>query len=168
MDEQFNIPRWEELPNVDLYLDQVVTLINNSLSPFMSSNINNEKKGNQILTKTMINNYVKNKLIEAPIKKKYSKLQLAKLLIICILKQVYSMMEINNLINIELKKIKMEIAYNRFCEQFEKALKCTYDNKEFTISESTTNNERLLKAVLFSCTYKIYVQNNIKTKKEIN
>ena len=63
-----HIPRWNELPNVDLYLDQVVTFINSSLSEFLYSS--QDKGDNQILTKTMINNYVKNNLIDAPIKKK--------------------------------------------------------------------------------------------------
>ena len=52
--DKVHIPRWSELPNVDLYLDQVVTFINSSLSAFLSCNsINEEKKENQILTKTM-------------------------------------------------------------------------------------------------------------------
>ena len=38
--EKFHLPRWNELPNVDLYLDQVVTLINSSLSEFLSLNTN--------------------------------------------------------------------------------------------------------------------------------
>ena len=36
--EEFHIPRWKELPNVDLYLDQVVTLINSTLSPYIYIN----------------------------------------------------------------------------------------------------------------------------------
>ena len=94
-----HMPRWNELPNVDLYLDQVVTFINSSLNSFILSNVSNSSKTeNQVLTKTMINNYVKNKLIEPPKKKKYSKVQLAKLFVICILKQVYSMNDIKDLI----------------------------------------------------------------------
>ena len=54
------------------------------------------KEENYLLTKTMINNYVKNNLIEAPIKKQYSKIQIAKLFVICVLKQVYSMQDIKN------------------------------------------------------------------------
>ena len=64
--DKFHLPRWNELPNIDLYLDQVVNLINSTLSPYIFLN-NDEKKENiQVLTKTMINNYVKNNLIEAP------------------------------------------------------------------------------------------------------
>ena len=79
-----HIPRWEELPNIDLYLDQVVTLVNTSLEPLTNLNINSSREAST-LTKTMINNYVKGNLIDAPYKKKYSKTQLAKLFVICIL-----------------------------------------------------------------------------------
>lgn len=165
MDTQFHMPRWNQLPTVDLYLDQVVTLINSTLSPFIFSNINNNQTENQILTKTMINNYVKNKLIEAPNKKKYSKVQLAKLIVICVLKQVYSMTDIQILIDIALNNSNIEEAYTSFCNQFEEALQCTYTNKEFTIIVDSNHDKNLLKSVLFSCTYKIYAQTIINENK---
>ena len=154
-----HIPRWNELPNVDLYLDQVVTFINSSLSEFLYSS--QDKGDNQILTKTMINNYVKNNLIDAPIKKKYSKIQCAKIFAICILKQVYSMNEIYKLIETALKPADVEHAYNRFCSLFEEALKCAYTKKDFVDNDSVDGDKHLLKAVLLSCSYKIYVQNII-------
>ncbi len=159
--DKIHIPRWNELPNVDLYLDQVVTFINSSLSEFLTCNISSDKKENQILTKTMINNYVKNNLIDAPIKKKYSKIQCAKIFVICILKQVYSMNEIYTLIEIALTHSDVEHAYNRFCSLFEEALKCAYNKKDFIDNDSQQGNKHLLKSVLLSCSYKIYVQNII-------
>ena len=155
--DKFHIPRWNELPNIDLYLDQVVNLINSTLSPYIFLN-NDEKKENiQVLTKTMINNYVKNNLIEAPEKKLYSKIQLAKLFVICILKQVYSMQDISTLISISLEKTTAAEKYDTFCELFEKALVCTFNQEEFI--DTNTENSHLLKTVLLSCSYKIYVQN---------
>ena len=61
-DLKLHLPRWDELPNIDLYIDQVVTLINSTLSPFLN-NVNMEDV-NLLLTKNMINNYVKNKIID--------------------------------------------------------------------------------------------------------
>ena len=160
--DKIHIPRWNELPNVDLYLDQVVTFINSSLSEILSFNTNADKDENQILTKTMINNYVKNNLIEAPIKKKYSKIQCAKIFVICILKQVFSMNEIYKLIEIALKHSDVEHAYDSFCNHFEKALSCAYNKEDFLDEDTTQNdNKYLLKSVLLSCCYKIYVQNVI-------
>lgn len=154
---EFHIPRWSELPNVDLYLDQVVNLINSTLSPYIFLNNDKKKENIQVLTKTMINNYVKNNLIEAPEKKLYSKIQLAKLFVICILKQVYSMQDINILISIALEKTKAAEKYDTFCELFEKALVCTFNQEEFI--DNNTENSNLLRYVLLSCSYKIYVQN---------
>ena len=162
--ENFHVPRWNELPNVDLYLDQVVTFINSSLSQFLFLNSNNDKKENQILTKTMINNYVKNNLIEAPIKKKYSKVQCAKIFVICILKQVYSMSDIGKLIEIALKHSNIEQAYDSFCTQFEEALVAAYNKQDFTTVKAINDNKYLLKSVLLSCSYKIYVQHVINLK----
>ena len=159
--ENVHLPKWNELPNVDLYLDQIVTFINTSLSEFLFLCSSNDKKENQILTKTMINNYVKNNLIEAPVKKKYSKVQCAKIFVICILKQVYSMNDIKNLIDIALKNSDIEKAYNSFCTQFEKALFCTYNKQEFVNNDIDNDSKYLLKSVLLSCSYKIYVQNVI-------
>ena len=162
--ENMHIPKWNELPNVDLYLDQIVTFINSSLSEFLFLNTYNDKKENQILTKTMINNYVKNNLIDAPIKKKYSKVQCAKIFVICILKQVYSMNDIKNLIDIALKSSSIEKAYDSFCTQFEKALFCAFNKKDFLNDDTLNDNKYLLKSVLLSCSYKIYAQNVINIK----
>ena len=154
---QFHMPRWNELPNVDLYLDQVVNLINSTLSPYIFLNNDKKKENIQVLTKTMINNYVKNNLIEAPEKKLYSKIQLAKLFVICILKQVYSMQDISTLISIALEKTTAPEKYDTFCNLFEKTLVCTFNQEDFI--DTNTENSHLLKYVLFSCSYKIYVQN---------
>ena len=163
--DKFHIPRWNELPNIDLYLDQVVNLINSTLSPYIFLN-NDEKKENvQVLTKTMINNYVKNNLIEAPEKKLYSKIQLAKLFVICILKQVYSMQDIKTLISIALENTTAEEKYDSFCNLFEECLRCTFNQKDFVDTKS--DNSHLLRTVLLSCSYKIYVQNiTLNEKKE--
>lgn len=157
--DKFHIPRWNELPSIDLYLDQVVTLINSCLSPFIFFYSDCQNKENGLLTKTMINNYVKNNLIEPPTKKQYSKVQLAKLFVICVLKQVYSMHDIKHLINIALTDSDIKTAYDKFCKLFEEALICTYTKKDFIDKYSRNDNLYLLKSVLLSCSYKIYVQN---------
>ena len=69
----------EDIPEIDLYMDQVIQLFESKLG---DSKRNPDDK---LMTKTMINNYVKNHLIDAPVKKKYSKIQCAKIFVICIL-----------------------------------------------------------------------------------
>ncbi|EFV97609.1 hypothetical protein HMPREF9171_0907 [Streptococcus agalactiae ATCC 13813] len=55
-------PKWEELPELDLYLDQVLLYVNQLINP---KTITNDK----LLTASMINNYVKHNYISKPIKK---------------------------------------------------------------------------------------------------
>ena len=67
--ENCRLPRWEDLPDIELYMDQVLTLISKYLSMF------NEVSGaEKLITPSMINNYVKAKLVAAPINKKYPRI----------------------------------------------------------------------------------------------
>ena len=85
----FHIPRWNEIPKIDLYLDQLVCLLEQYLSNYIK-NDDNEK----IITKTMINNYAKGKLL-LPIKnKKYSKEHIILMSLIYNLKGVLSINDI--------------------------------------------------------------------------
>ena len=56
--EKFHMPRWEELPEIDLYLDQVVSFIDKYLLYYLNteSEEKEDKKEQNVLTKTMINN----------------------------------------------------------------------------------------------------------------
>lgn len=164
--ENFHIPRWDELPTIALYLDQVVNLINSYLSPYIFFKGEYKKEESDLLTKTMINNYVKNNLIDAPVKKQYSKNQLAKLFVICVLKQVYSMQDIKKLIDIALIDSTIQNAYDKFCKLFEEALLCTFTKKDFIDKNYSSDNLYLLKSVLLSCSYKIYVENITAVKLE--
>ena len=155
----YHCPRYEDLPKIELYMDQLVAILNEYLAPFHSQG------EDAIVTATMINNYVKNGLIDAPTRKLYSKIQLAKLFVICILKQVYSMHEIRILIKMALKYGTDEETYNNFCDLFEEALYCTYNKIDFIDQNSHNNSLYLMKSILLSCSYKIYVQYIIKRNK---
>ena len=65
------MPTWNDLPSIDLYMDQVIALMSQYLKNFASS----DNEGTQIITPPMINNYVKLKAMPAPVKKKYSKIK---------------------------------------------------------------------------------------------
>lgn len=82
--QRVRLPHWDELPKMDLYIDQVATLVNESLSAL----------GLEPLTKSMVNNYVKKRVIVAPVKKKYATNQVADLLIIGLTKGCFSLPEI--------------------------------------------------------------------------
>ena len=100
-------PKWSELPSIDLYLDQVLLYVNQ----LDSSSIVDDEKG---LTAAMINNYVKNGHLDKPIKKKYSRRQLARLIVITCLKNVFAIQEISKTISSLTKDGDSEAMYDNF------------------------------------------------------
>lgn len=148
----FHIPRWSELPNLDLYLDQTVTILEKNLKNYIGN------KDETIITKTMINNYVKQGLIKPPKKKKYSKIHLATLFVICILKQIYSINDISELMKLAIKTVKFNTAYDKFCDALEKAILYTFEGIEYPVPDNMTFEESLLKSVAQSFANKLYVE----------
>jgi len=161
----FHIPRWNELPDLDLYLDQVVTFIDKYLSNYIKtdsekSSDDKEQKVTTCVTKTMINNYVKQNIMEPPIKKKYNKTHIAYLFVICILKQVYSISDIDKLIKLALKGFHIERAYDTFCQALETSIKNTFSGK-LDIDNNINSPERyLLFNVVQTFASKLYVEKN--------
>ena len=100
-------PKWSELPTIYLYLDQVLLYVNQ----LDSSSIVDDDKG---LTAAMINNYVKNGHLDKPIKKKYSRRQLARLIVITCLKNVFAIQEISKTISSLTKDGDSEAMYDNF------------------------------------------------------
>ena len=82
----------EDIPNIDLYMDQVTT--------FMEEHLKDSKRyeEDKVLTKTMINNYAKNNLLPPPVKKKYSKEHLLLLIYIYYYKSILSIGDIQSLL----------------------------------------------------------------------
>ena len=159
-----HLPRWNELPEIDLYLDQVVNYIERYLGAYF---INKEDK---VITKTMINNYVKQGVMPAPEKKKYNRAQIAYLLVICILKQVYSISDIKKLIALTIKNYEVGKAYNRFCANLEISIKNVFVRKEFPHIGRMTEEQYLLKNVVQAVADKLYVEtkflSEVKEKEE--
>lgn len=83
----------EDIPNIDLYMDQVTTFMESKLKSTLR-NPQNDK----ILTKTMINNYAKNDLLPPPVKKKYSKEHVLMLIFIYYYKGILSINDIQTLL----------------------------------------------------------------------
>ena len=79
---------WDQMPDIYLYMDQVVTCLQGMLKYY------DIDPRNPLITNSMINNYVKYGAVERPIKKKYSREHLAKLYVICLLKPVLALQDI--------------------------------------------------------------------------
>lgn len=141
---KIHIPRWNELPEIDLYLDQVVNYLEKYLSQYSTN------KEDKIITKTMINNYVKQGIMPAPEKKKYGKSHIAYLMVICVLKQVYSINDIGKLISLTIQYFEISKAYNRFCANLEISVKNAFTRKQFPNIEKMTEEQYLSKNVVQS------------------
>lgn len=153
--KDFHLPRWNELPNIDLYIDQVVCLLEDYLSGYIR---NDNEKEEKIITKTMINNYVKQDIIKPPVNKKYNKEHMASLFVIFILKQVYSINDIKKLISLAMETSPIEQAYNRFCSELEKAIRIVFAEKNYVKNSKLSEEQYILRNVLQSFANKLYVQ----------
>lgn len=153
--KDFHLPRWNELPNIDLYIDQLVTLLEYYLSGYIK---NDNEKEEKIITKTMINNYVKQNVIKPPVNKKYNKEHVASLFVIFILKQVYSIHDIKKLISLAVETSPIEQAYNRFCSELEKAIRIVFAEKNYVKTSRLSEEQYILRNVVQSFANKLYVQ----------
>ncbi|TCD46188.1 DUF1836 domain-containing protein [Streptococcus sp. X16XC17] len=101
------LPKWVELPQLDLYLDQVLLYVNEQTISAISKN---EKP----LTPSMINNYVKHGHLEKPIKKKYNQHHVARLIVISLAKAVFAIADICAMIDLLSKERSADLLYDDF------------------------------------------------------
>jgi len=87
----FSFKNYEELPDIDLYMDQVVTFLDKQLYIFQNNTLDKQ------ITSSMINNYVKGEVLPSPISKKYNREHLALIEEICTLKQVLSIADVKQI-----------------------------------------------------------------------
>ena len=86
----FNI---DDIPNIDLYMDQVTTYLNDKFAA------TKRRDDDKLMTKTMINNYAKSRLLPSPDKKKYTKDHIITLIMIFFFKNVLSMNDVTKLLS---------------------------------------------------------------------
>ena len=104
---------WDDLPDIPLYMDQVVSYLSRQMACF------GEGEG---LTPAMINNYIKDGLLERANGKKYGQEHLAYLTAICALKQVMSVREMKVLTTVGREMRAPEKQYEYFCKYLDQAM----------------------------------------------
>jgi len=159
--QTIHLPRWEELPELDLYMDQVI-----QLSVMVLSSL-----GVKPITSSMINNYVKLKLIPAPIKKKYTRVHVAFIFSIAILKDVFEIIQIREGILFETKTLGLKQAYNDFVTEVENAVRMIeiqgQKSKPMPLLEGDINSENcILKLAALAFASQKYVKNRIQIESE--
>src|SRR5699024_9116354 len=163
-----------EIPNIDLYMDQVTT--------FMETQLSSTKRYEQdkILTKTMINNYAKNHLLPAPVKKKYSKEHLLVLIFIYYFKNLLSIHDIELLLKPLTEKyfqtsedFDLSAVYKEVC-QLEKSritsvqedIKNLWEESSRTYQDAPKEDQEYLQLFAFICSlsFDVYIKKTIIEK----
>ena len=151
----------DDIPNIELYMDQVTTFMEEQLA---STKRYDEDK---ILTKTMINNYAKNKLLPPPEKKRYSREHILMLIFIYYFKNILSISDIQTLLTpIAQKYFKsmtekdMTYIYNEQIESLKKDLLRKYKTAQDTFSDADEEDQENLKRFSFICllSFDVYVK----------
>ena len=163
-----------EIPNIDLYMDQVTT--------FMETQLSSTKRYEQdkILTKTMINNYAKNHLLPPPVKKKYSKEHLLVLIFIYYFKNMLSIHDIELLLKPLTEKyfqtsedFDLSAVYKEVC-QLEKSritsvqedIKNLWEESSRTYQDAPKEDQEYLQLFAFICSlsFDVYIKKTIIEK----
>lgn len=150
----FRLPRYHEIPNVGLYLDQTTKYISEYLAPL----------GDYGLTNSMVSNYVKKGLITNPVKKQYDRDQIAYLFFIAVAKTVLSLDALTGFIALQKRTYPLETAYNFFCKQMESTLQfaCELTDIAEVGDLETTQEKRLLYSCIVAVTQRIYLEKSLE------
>lgn len=117
--KELKLPRYKDLPDFGIYSEQLVEIVNKALEAMFD-------KDNK-LTKSMVNNYVKHKIMPSPIKKRYFRNHIVYCIVITVFKNNLSIAEIDGGILHELKKSSIEESYNYFCDKIENVMRLIID-----------------------------------------
>lgn len=114
--ERYRLPSWEEIPDIGLYMEQVVVILKQYLDYLPP-----ELKEEQFITAATINNYVRTKIMPMPVRKRYYRVHIAYLIIICSLKQGLSLSLIQKLLPPTLTEEELHAAYTIYISRHAKA-----------------------------------------------
>ena len=111
------LPSWDELPKIELYMDQIIALINQ----YMNDYVPTAGEAYPTITPPMINNYVKLKVMPAPVKKRYSRVHIAYLIMLCSLKHALGIPTMQKIIPLLEDAEDVKRLYENFCANRHKA-----------------------------------------------
>lgn len=163
MMSEVKLIKWNDLPRFPIYSDQLLQIVNDELS-FMQIGDEN------IITKSMVNNYVKWEMMPKPVKKKYEKIHIAHVIIITILKQILQISEIKQGIQLQIALLGKEKAYDAFCEALEESMQKVFvpiSEKQITyvLDKCEINYDKLaISSITTSLSNKLLTEKIIETK----
>lgn len=155
--DAFNLPAYTEIPNIGLFLDQVVKYIAEYMVPL----------GPMALTGSMISNYVKKDIIKNPVKKQYNREQIAYLLFISIAKTVLSLEDIQLMITLQMQTYACENAYEYFRREIKSVLSDVFCYREPSASTDIDSKEKLLlHNMVIAVAHKVYLDKTLRILRE--
>ena len=156
----YKLPRYEELTKYNIFMNQLVDILDEYLSIFA---LPDEGK---ILTSSMINNYVFKHIITPPMQKKYNKNHIAYLIAIGIMKQVLPISDVTTIINGQIEQYNIEVVYDYLCRELENQLQIIFASRNFTDIEKTNPSKvtplsRKARSAILAFVNQIYVKHSI-------
>ena len=147
--QNFKLPTYEEIPDVGLYLEQTTQYVADRLAPLQSVSI----------MPSMISNYVKQGLIESPVKKLYRRDQIAYLFFIATTKTVLTLEDIQVLIRLQSQTYDTKTAYRYFSQEFENILFFIFGLKDSldVVGSETTDEKAMLRNTIITVAHKVYL-----------
>jgi len=159
---------WDYLPGFPVYIDQMLQIVKDELS-FMQIGDEN------LITKSMVNNYVKWDMMPKPVKKKYEKLHIAYVIVITILKQILPISEIKEGIQLQVVLHGKEKAYDNFGEALEESVRKVFvpileKQNTYVLDERKIDYDKLaISSITTALFNKLLTEKIIETKiKKIN
>ena len=152
MDIDFSMPQYSEIPGVGLFLEQVSKYINEVLAPL----------GEADLTGSMISNYVKKGIVDNPVRKQYSRDQIACLIYIAMAKNVLSLDDVAVMIRLLKESCDVKTAYEYFREEFPSVLKAVFENREIAAKTSGSELKQISRNISITIAHKIYLDKIFK------
>ncbi len=145
---QFCLPAYSEIPDVGLYLKQVVKYINETFGPWLDLTV----------TETMISNYVKMHLVPNAIKKQYYRDQIASFLFIVLAKPVVSLEHIRTLLKIREEQYETREAYELFAGSFMSTFRSVFSAEGEREAEPSDTYQLLMKNIIIAIVQKYYIE----------
>ena len=158
--DRFRLPAYDAIPDVGLYLEQTAKYISDYLAPVCASPI----------TGSMISNYVKKGLIKSPVRKQYSREQIAYLIFIAIGKLVLSMDDLLLMVEIQQRTYPSEIAYEYFRNELDTVLRFVFGRRgELDALGADAPDEKImLRNVIITAAHKLYLDQLFLALREEN
>lgn len=110
----YHLPEWETIPDFGLYMDQVIVLLEQYLN-FIPSPAGTKE---HFVTSSTINNYVRLKIMPAPVKRKYHRVHIAYLIMILTMKQSLSISDVQKIIPPDSSEEEVRVVYENYSEKF--------------------------------------------------